>query len=532
MNATLAGTGTLVRLILRRDRLRLSLWIVGLVTLMAVSAAQVHDLYADPTRLAAYVRTMDGNPALVIFGGPGYGFDRPTVGAVLVNETSLWMALACALMSVFAVVRHTRAEEDAERADLIRSAVVGRHAPIVAALAVALAADVVVAVASTVATIAAGFGVTGSIALCASLGLTGAAFAAVAAVAAQLAGGSRGALGLGAGTAALAFVVRGLGDVAAPAVSWATPFGWGIGVRAFAGERWWTLAGFVGLTAAATGGALWLSTHRDLGAGLRAPRPGRRHAPRWMTSPLGLAFRLQRATIVAWAIGLLVTGVVYGSVGDDVEGMVRDNPEIADYLARLGGASVADSYLATALRLLGLLASGFAIASALRCRSEEAAGHAEQVLAGSVSRWRWAGAQLAITLAGTVVVVAAAGLGLGIGYAGAVGDASQVPRLASAGLATLPAVLVFVGVAVALFGWVPHGALTAWGALAVAAVVGVFATVLRLPHWLVLVSPFEHVPSLPAAALRPLPLVLLALVAAALVAGGLAGFRRRGLVAS
>lgn len=529
---TLTGTGALVRLVLRRDRLRLALWIGGLVTLMAVSASQMHDLYADPARLASYVRTMDGNPALVIFAGPGYGFDHPTSGAVLVNETSLWMALGCALMGVFLVVRHTRAEEDAERADLVRSGIVGRHAPVTAALVVALAADATVALASAAATAAAGFDLAGSLALCVSFGLTGAVFAAVAAVAAQVAGGGRGALGLGAGAVALAFVVRGIGDVTVPALSWLTPFGWGIGVRAFAGERWWTFGVLSLAGAAVVAGAFAVSSRRDLGAGLRPPRHGRTTARRWMTTPLGLAVRLQRASLVAWAVGLLVAGIVYGSVGDDVEGMVRDNPEIADYLTRLGGASVADSYLATALRLLALLASGHALSSALRARSEEASGHAESVLAGAVSRWRWAGAQVAVAVAGTVVVVTAAGLGTGIGYGAAVGDAGQVPRLTAAAVATVPAVLVLVGVAVALFGWLPRATVAAWGALALASVVGIFATVLRLPRWLVLVSPFEHVPSLPAAAVRATPLLVLTAVAAALVTAGLVGFRRRGLVAS
>ena len=111
------------------------------------------------------------------------------------------------------------------------------------------------------------------------------------------------------------------------------------------------------------------------------------------------------------------------------------------------------------------------------------------MLAASVSRWWWAGSHLLVTVGGTVVVIASAGLGVGVGYAAVTGDAGQVVRLAAAALATAPAVLVLVGVAVALFGWLPRAAIAAWGALAVVTVIGVFATVLRLPRWLVLVSP-------------------------------------------
>lgn len=529
---TLAGAGRLVRLVLRRDRVRLTLWIGGLVTLMAVSAAQVHQLYRDPARISSYVRTMDGNPALVIFAGPGYGFDRPNVGAILVNETSLWMALGCALMSVFLVNRHTRAEEDVERADLIRSLVVGRHAPATAVLVVAALANVVVAVGCAVAAVAVGFEPAGSVALAASIGLVGVVFAAVTAVAAQMANSGRAALGLGAGAVALAFVVRGVGDVAVRALAWLTPFGWGIGVRAFAGERWWTLVGLAAFAAAVTLASFALSSRRDLGSGLLRQHAGRAEAAGWTTHPLGLAFRLQRGALAGWAVGLFVTGLVYGSVGDDVADMLADNPELATYLAQLGGASVTDSYLATALRLLALLASGYALSSALRTRAEESAGYAESMLAASVSRWWWAGSHLLVTVGGTVVVIASAGLGVGVGYAAVTGDAGQVARLTAAALATVPAVLVLVGVAVALFGWLPRAGVAAWGALAVVTVIGVFASVLRLPRWLVLASPLEHVPQVPAQAWRALPLVVLLALAAALVAIGLVGFRRRDLVAS
>ncbi|MDH4076809.1 MAG: hypothetical protein OEW29_12800, partial [Acidimicrobiia bacterium] len=94
------GAARLIRLILRRDRFRLPLWWVGLVGLMAVSAQSINSLYGTDDAARAYVSTVGDNPALEMFAGPGYGFDRPTPGAVLVNETSLWLALAAGLMSV------------------------------------------------------------------------------------------------------------------------------------------------------------------------------------------------------------------------------------------------------------------------------------------------------------------------------------------------------------------------------------------------------------------------------------------------
>ena len=123
---TLTGLGRLVRLILRLDRVRLPVWILGLVGFIVASAASLPPLYPDQESIDDYVRLFGDNPALVAFAGPGYGFDDPNLGVILVNEVQLWACIAVALMSIFLVNRHTRVEEDAERTDLVRSSVVGR----------------------------------------------------------------------------------------------------------------------------------------------------------------------------------------------------------------------------------------------------------------------------------------------------------------------------------------------------------------------------------------------------------------------
>jgi ABC-2 type transport system permease protein len=275
--------------------------------------------------------------------------------------------------------------------------------------------------------------------------------------------------------------------------------------------------------------AVALSVRRDLGSGLVAARPGRAEAPAGSRHPLGLALRLQRGAVVGWAAALVAAGLVYGSVADDVDAMLADNPELADYLARIGGATLADSYLATALRMLALIIAGFAVSSALRNRSEEAAGYAESMLATPVSRWWWAGSHLVVTVVGTLVLLVVCGFATGISYAVSLDDWSRVAPLTLAALATFPSVLVLAGVATLLFGWLPHATVAAWGALVLVAVVDIFGRVLDLPDWMLLLSPFEHAPAVPAESWDALPIVLLSLLACALFALGLVGFRRRDL---
>jgi ABC-2 type transport system permease protein len=176
---------------------------------------------------------------------------------------------------------------------------------------------------------------------------------------------------------------------------------------------------------------------------------------------------------------------------------------------------------------MALIGSGFAISSALRLRSEETAGHAEPVLATASSRPRWAGSHLLIALVGSLLLVTAGGLGLGVTYAVVINDPGQIPRLLGAAVAFAPALWVLVGVAVLLFGLFPRATVAAWGALAFCAVVGFLGQLLQLPDWVVKLSPFQHVPAMPADEFSALPVVVLTAIAATLIGAGVVGFRHR-----
>lgn len=529
---SLTGIGRLIRLVVRRDRLRLPIWILGLSVVVVASAASLSPLYPDQESIEEYTELFGDNPALVAFAGPGYGFDDPNLGVILVNETQLWACVGVALMSIFLVNRHTRAEEDAERSELLRSNVVGRHAPTAAAVTVVAAANVVVSVVCGAAFIALGYAATGSLALAASLLICGLVFTGLAAVAAQLAGGSRSTLGLASAFLGAAFVIRAVGDIAGSPVRYLSPIGLAQGIRAYADERWWVLGVGVVVAVALTVAAFWIATRRDLGSGILPQRPGRRRAPAWLSGPLGLAFRLQRGSIIGWSVGLLLVGTVYGSIGNDVETMIEDNEAFADVLAQAAGSNITDQFLATAIAQLAVLAAGFAISSALRPRSEEASGLAESVLAAPISRAGWVRSHLIVTGVGTVVVLLAGGLGMGASFAVVTGDAGELPRLLGATLVVLPAVLVLAALASALFGASPRFALVAWAGLAVTVLVELFGEVLRLPAWARALSPLHHVPGVPAEDLRLVPLALLVFVAGVLIAAGLRGVGHRDVAAA
>ncbi len=388
--SSFTGTRRLSWLVLRRDRFRIAMWLLGLVGLMAVSAASIVALYTTPDDLEGYARTVRDNAALIIQAGPGYGLDDPTLGAVVMNETAQWLFIAAAVMSVFMVVRHTRTEEETERAELVRALPVGRHAALASAMFGAFAANAAIATGNVIALVGFGLPAAGSLAFGASMLGVGMVFAGVAAVTAQVAGGSRAALAIGGAAVGVAFVLRAIGDVGNGVLSWLSPIGWAQAIRAFADERWWVLILPVAATSGLVLAARALQDHRDYGSGLIAQRSGRPEATARLSTALGLAVRLQRGALIGWAVGLGALAFFYGLVGDQAEQILEDNPDMADFFAQLGMGSVTDAFLSTAMLIMALFATGFTVSSVLRLRSEELSGRVDPLLAAPVSRRRWA----------------------------------------------------------------------------------------------------------------------------------------------
>jgi ABC-2 type transport system permease protein len=521
---TLTGTWSLVRFILRRDRVRLPVWIIGITLLVLSTAASIEGLYPTQADLDKAARTANENAALIALNAPSYALD--TLGGQAVFNVGSFGYVVMALMGMFLVGRHTRADEETGRTELLRATVLGRNAPVTAVLVVAAGSFAVLGGLITLSMLSQDLPTAGSVVYGAAMGGFGLLFACVTAVTVQVTEHNRAALGLAGVLVGAAYVVRAVGDVGDGTLSWASPMGWAQAARPYAGERSWTLLLLAGAAIVCIAGAFALLGVRDLGGGLVPPRPGPPVASAALVRPGGLAFRLQRASLAAWTLGLGLTGVSYGSVGQDVRDLIGDNNAFEDVIAQVGG-NLTDAFFTTSLLVLALIAGGFAISSTLRLRSEEAGGRAEPVLAAGLGRTPWVASYLAVALGGSAALMAAAGVGMGLTYGVAVSDLGQVGRLVGAAVAYVPALWVLVGVTLVLFGLAPRATTTAWGVLVAFFVIGLFGELLDLPSWVVDLSPFQQVPQMPAEGFALSPVVALTAIAAALIAVGVVGFRRR-----
>ncbi|MFG2209780.1 ABC transporter permease [Streptomyces sp. NPDC048638] len=526
----LAGTGALLRLALRRDRVMIPAWVLVVGLTVAGMGSSYETLYPTTAQRAGLAASMNANASLRALYGPVFG---DSIGGLVAWRMAGLGAVLAAVMSLLIVVRHTREEEETGRQELLSAAMVGRRAPLTAALLTALVANAALAVVVAGGLAGSGQPATGSLALGIAVGGAGMLFAGVAAIAAQLTESARPAKGLTGAVLGLAFALRAAGDAATAGASspllWVSPVGWAENVRAYAGERWWVTLLFAGGTVLAVAAAYALTARRDIGMSFLPARPGPARAPRALSGPFGLAWRLQRTTLLGWTLGFLCAGGIFGGIAKGASDLVGGNQQTLEIFRRMGGQQgLTDAFLATMAGMLGMIASLYAAGSVLRLHGEETGGRAEPVLAGAVGRLRWACGHLAVAALGTVVILGAGGLALGVGYGISVHDVGAgLGRVLGATLSQVPAVWTLTGVAVLVHGALPRAAAGVWAVVGGCLAIGWIGPALKFPQWAMDLSPFSHLPKLPGGQATAAPFLWLLGLSLLFTAVGLVGLRRR-----
>src|SRR5712691_3130136 len=159
----LMGTAPLIRLILRRDRIRISIWVVSIALLVFLTVVGVNSLFPTQAAIDQAAVATQHNAGAIAFNGPAQGLD--TLGGQIAFQVGAFGMVVVALMSVFMIGRLTRGDEEAGRLELVRSLPVGNHAPTLAALIVVVAMNAAVGVLSSASLLAEGLPIRGSLVL-------------------------------------------------------------------------------------------------------------------------------------------------------------------------------------------------------------------------------------------------------------------------------------------------------------------------------------------------------------------------------
>jgi ABC-2 type transport system permease protein len=522
------GTKAITRLTLRRDRIILPIFIIFMALVVIAIAIGFIKLYSDAAVRMAFFLQMQNNQSIVALLGSVLD---PSIGGLITWRTGVAGPLLLGLISIFLMIRHTRSEERKGRLELLDSTAVGRQAALTSALATTFLANIIIAVIIDLGLIGLGLPVYSSIVLGLSMAAFGCLFAAITGVAVQLTESSSDARYLTVAILVGFFLLRILGwdNGKVSWLSWLSPFGWVHYVRPFAGDDLWVFGLFLIFIAGLTVTAFWLSSVRDLGAGIITQRSGPARASKSLRSSLSLAWRLHRGMLLFWIILFAIMGVMFGYTAQTVTDLINTNPQFISLLSKLAGnVAPADSYFTLIIALLGEVFAVYAILATLRLRTEESKKYSEFVLTNSVSRGQWALSNLVFAMLGPAVVMIIFALICGLSYGLTTGNLYyDFLRVVVATLAYLPAVWVLTGISMALFGLLPRLAALSWVALGLFVLIDLLGEFFQVSPWILDISPYTQIPKLLVGETSTWPLFGLVIITALLIVVGIIGYQRR-----
>jgi ABC-2 type transport system permease protein len=516
------GVWRLTWFALRRSRILVAAWTAVLALVCYASAAATASLYATAADRVAAAESINASSALVALYGPI--LDVHSLGEIAMTKATVTYGVFVMALCVVLVRRHTRVEEESGRAELVGALGISPSAPLASGVLLGAVASLLVALTAALADIAGGLPVTGSLWFAGSwlgLGLVGTG---IGAVAAQLSASARTCGAVAAGAIGALFLVRALGDTTVSWLSWLSPLGWSTRLRAWSDPRGGVLLLDLGLAALLVGAALVLRARRDLGSGLLAERPGPATGSPRLADALSLNLRVHTTSLAVWTLACAVLGALMAAIVPSVESIL-DSAGAREMVHRLGGVGALQQSLVAALvSVCAVVISCFAVTVVGHGGAEEHDGRTEEVLATATGRSTTFLAVGLVALGGTAWLLLVTGLAMALG---AIGTSVSFGGTLAAALVQIPAVWLVGALALLGLSLGSRWAIAGWVVLVAFFVVGPVAELLRLPGWVAGLSPYSHVPRVPAESLSVTPELVVSALAAACVATAWWRYRER-----
>lgn len=534
------GVMALIKLIIRRDRIKLPLWIVGAASTLLLMVPLLRDTYGEQAALNTLYQAFKLNPAGLFLTG---FMDKPSFGAIMTIETVLWWGLLIAFINTFFVIRHTRQNEESGAQELILSGRVRRSSSLAAVLVVA-------SLMNTALVLILGFGLAiqsswsvGQAWLYAgSFGVFGMVWAAIAAVIAQLVEGSRSANGLAAILIGVAFLLRGIGDIFAKPdasgllqqtwVSFLSPFGWLQSTRALTVPEWWPLMIHIPVIIILFAGAFIIVEHRDVGAGILPARKGRGTASVLLKSPVGLTWRLQKNVFIGWFMGVVAMAVTIGALVPQMSEVYESSDAMRAVVKSLGGSgALIPAFLSAMVAIIVLMVLAYAIQAMGRLRSEEDSGHLEPLFATAFSRTRWFITHCVVVLLGSAVLLAATGVSLVMTINATSSLTLAYGQYLGATMSYLPLVALFIAGYGLLFALLPRMVnAVVWLYFGFVAGVSWIGPLMGVKQSILDYSILSHFPAAPSESINGVLLASIGVVSLIVIVVAAIGFSRRNVL--
>lgn len=527
-----SGTASLTGFILRRDRVRLALWII-LLSIFCVGLVPVFSNVIFKGAEKTAIVEMMKNPAIIAMVGPIYGEANYTIGAAFANYMLVFSVMIAGVMNIFLVSRHTRADEEFGRLEVIRSLPVGRLSNLSSTLATAVLANALLTLLTTLGLYLVrveGMDLLGCFVFGAALGVVGLFFASLTAVFCQLSANNRTAMGLSFLSLFLFYMMRAVGDTGNETLSLISPLGLVLRTQNFVENNFWPLILIKVISLGLIFLAFTLAWSRDLGRGLLPERAGKKHASSLLSTPTGLALRLTRTAMIIWLITIFSFAAMYGSVFGDLEGYIQGSDMLRAIFSSDGATSLTLQFLVLLVAVMAMVSSIPLLNFINRVVGEEKEGVAEHLFSKALSRPQQMLAYLVPVLLLSIALQLLSAYGFWVVGSRVLETTPPLETFIKASLLYVPAMWILVGIATLLIGYLPRKTSLVYLYLGYTFMSIYFGRLMDLPSWVKKLTPFGYIPQYPLEEVKILPLVVLTAISIFLMVMGTRAYRNRDLM--
>ena len=557
------NTLKLTQFMLQREKVNSTVWLVSMVFFNALIVLLIgFSMMPNEASVTEFMAILE-NPTLLAMVGPMHPSLPSDLGALYTLMMFVFMAIGVAIMNIFLVVRHTRADEEAGRYEVLRSLPSGRLANVNAAMLTAVVVNLVMAVGFTLSMwlvmaiidVPMGFGAALLWGVC--LGVLGLVFASVAALFCQLSASASGASGYSYGLLGLFYFLRAGADMDPEGMGYLayfSPFGLASRTWVYIENNWWPVCVLLGIAIVITVLAYGFCNVRDIDQGMIPDRRGKVKGGILLRSPIGLHFRLLRRSVIIWVIILFMTGLSYATLLEDINNFIAGNDMYRQLMLGHTGlmdqidgmttdeiAAVMNAVLSHAgYNITQLFASmiGFIMAMiaaipvlmfVLKAKGEEKAIRAELLVATPTSKGKYLSGFVIISFASCVLIQLAQALGMYSLAQSVLTDPSVLPLsyLVEAALVYVPSLWIMGGLTVLLLGIFPKAAGFIWAYYGYTFFAMMFGRFFPQIEFLGIFTPLGWTPQMPVDDANWFALTVMAALGIALSAIGIMCYKKR-----
>lgn len=492
---TLAGYGKYLRFTIKHNLVRYLVWIAVVVFLIAYVGVYYKSMFDTQAKLDEFaaVGATAGMVAMI-----GKISCMATIGGAVWTKIWMFTALTLGIGMVFQVTKGARADEENGRTELFRSRPFGIHSTLASVVSGALLLCLAIGILTALASIAlkldpAGAGITGSIIFGLSVAAIGWLGVGIGALTNQLSASASLANSSGSIIIMVFYCMRMIGDMGSnDTLTWLSPIGWGEKMEPWAYNRGWLIIPFMMLTAALIAAAFFIESRRDYGSGVLKDKKGKSEATPLMHRSWGLILHIYKGSIIGWSIGIVIAGLMFGSVANSMLDLFAD----AD-VPMLKGSGI-EALMGLLLCFIGLVSVVLPMLIMTGLRSDEAKGLLEAQLSGGISRNRMILERFIVGTAVTALLLVLGGASFGVSYGAVANDMSQVGKLAIDALIYLPGIMAITSVVVLLFGLIPRATIpVTWFIYGMMYFAVLLSDALKVPQWVLNIMPFIGTPRIP-----------------------------------